>query len=95
MRSMVLVLLLSLPSLLSAEERVPVWRDLFNGKSREGWIDVSTSPETWSVRDGLLVCTGLPIGVMRSDQQYENFILHVEWRHMKPGGNAGLFVWGD
>ena len=22
-----------------------------------------------------------------------NFILHIEWRHMKPGGNTGVFVW--
>ena len=70
-------------------------RDLFNGKDLEGWVDVNTSPETWSVRDGLLVCTGQPIGVMRSDRQYENFILEIEWRHMEPGGNSGIFLWCD
>ncbi len=32
---------------------------------------------------------------MRSDKQYENFILHIEWRHMEPGGNSGVFVWSD
>ncbi len=74
---------------------VPVWRDLFNGKDLSGWIDVNTSPDTWSVRDGLLVCRGKPIGVMRSDRQYENFILHIEWRHMEPGGNSGVFIWSD
>jgi hypothetical protein len=26
---------------------------------------------------------------------YENFILELEWRHMQPGGNAGVFIWGD
>lgn len=71
------------------------FRDLFNGKDLSGWIDVNTSPETWSVRDGMLICTGLPIGVMRSDRQYENFILEVEWRHMQPGGNSGMFLWCD
>ncbi len=70
-------------------------RDLFNGKDLTGWVDVNTSDETWSVRDGLLVCTGLPIGVMRSDRQYENFILEIEWRHMQPGGNSGIFLWCD
>ncbi|TWU26925.1 hypothetical protein Pla52o_07810 [Novipirellula galeiformis] len=73
----------------------PQFRDLFNGKDLSGWIDVNTSPETWSVKDGLLVCTGLPIGVMRSDRQYENFILEVEWRHMEAGGNSGVFLWSD
>ena len=71
------------------------FRDLFNGKDLTGWIDVNTSPETWSVKDGLLICTGQPIGVMRTDRQYENFIIEVEWRHMEPGGNSGMFLWSD
>lgn len=69
--------------------------DLFNGKDLSGWIDVNTSEETWSVKDGLLVCTGLPIGVMRSEKQYENFLLHIEWRHMEAGGNSGIFIWSE
>jgi len=73
----------------------PVWVDLFNGKDLSGWVDVNTSPETWSVKDGLLVCSGHPIGVMRSEKHYENFILVVEWRHMEPGGNSGVFLWSD
>ncbi len=74
---------------------IPKWVDLFNGKDLTGWIDVNTSPETWSVKDGLLICKGKPIGVMRSEKQYENFLLHVEWRHMEPGGNSGIFAWSD
>ncbi len=73
----------------------PQFVDLFNGTDLTGWVDVNTSPETWSVRDGLLVCTGQPIGVMRSEKQYENFILHIEWRHMEAGGNSGVFVWSE
>lgn len=73
----------------------PGWVDLFNGKDLNGWIDVNTSPDTWSVKDGLLVCSGQPIGVMRSEKHYENFILVVEWRHMEPGGNSGVFLWSD
>ena len=72
---------------------VPQWRDLFNGKDLTGWINVNTDPDTWKVKDGLLVCTGHPIGVMRSEKQYENFMLHIEWMHMEPGGNSGVFVW--
>ena len=74
---------------------VPQWVDLFNGKDLTGWVDVNTSPDTWSVKDGLLICKGKPIGVMRSEKQYENFLLHVEWRHMEPGGNSGIFAWSD
>ena len=69
--------------------------DLFNGKDLSNWTDVNTSPDTWSVKDGLLVCTGNPIGVMRSNKKYENFVLVVEWRHMEAGGNSGVFLWSD
>ena len=71
------------------------FRDLFNGRDLTGWVRVNLDPDTFFVRDGLLVCRGKPIGVMRSDRQYENFILHVEWRHMEAGGNSGVFLWSD
>jgi len=74
---------------------VPQFRDLFNGRDLTGWIDVNTSKDTWKVRDGLLICSGQPIGVMRSEKQYENFMLHIEWRHMEAGGNSGVFVWSE
>ncbi len=82
-------------SLATAGAQEIGFRDLFNGRDLTGWVDVNTSPQTWSVRDGLLVCSGLPIGVMRSDRQYENFVLEVEWRHMALGGNSGMFLWCD
>lgn len=81
--------------LFAADEPVPGFRDLFNGKDLSGWVNVNTSTDTWSVRDGVLVCSGHPIGVMCSDRQYENFILHVEWMHIEPGGNSGVFIWSD
>ena len=68
---------------------------LFNGQDLSGWVNVNTAEDTWSVKDGLLVCSGQPIGVMRSEKQYENFILHIEWRHMEAGGNSGVFVWSE
>ncbi len=58
------------------------------------WINVNTVKKGWTVNeDGVLVNLGLPIGVVRSEKQYENFILHVEWMHMEPGGNSGVFAW--
>ena len=74
-------------------EDLPGFRPLFNGRDLSGWMPVNTAPETWTVRDGLLVCSGHPTGVMRSAKQYENFILHIEWRHMEAGGNSGVFIW--
>lgn len=76
-------------------KELPKFVSLFNGKDLSGWVDVNTSPKTWQVKDGLLVCSGKPIGVMRSEKQYENFMLHIEWRHIQAGGNSGVFVWSE
>lgn len=59
------------------------------------WKNVNTDRDTWHVDKDLLICKGKPIGVMRSEKQYENFILHIEWMHMEPGGNSGTFVWSS
>jgi 3-keto-disaccharide hydrolase len=68
---------------------------LFDGKDLSGWVPINVPPETFTVHDGIIVSTGKPTGMLRTDKPYENFIIELEWRHMKPGGNAGLFVWGD
>lgn len=57
------------------------------------WINVNTAPDTWHMEKDMLICSGHPIGVMRSEKQYENFIMHIEWMHVESGGNSGVFVW--
>jgi hypothetical protein len=68
---------------------------LFNGKDLTGWFPVNCPPQTFTVRDGLIVTTGSPNGVMRTAKQYENFIFEMEWKHLKEKGNSGLMVWSD
>ncbi len=85
----------SLLLLGAAPQEVPGWKDLFNGKDLAGWVNVNCAPDTWSVKDGMIHCSGKPTGVMRSEKQYENFVIHIEWMHLKPGGNSGLFAWSD
>lgn len=67
---------------------------LFNGANLDGWVNVNGAPETWSVTNGMIHCTGHPIGAMRTPRQYENFILEADWRHLSVGGNSGIFIWG-
>ena len=81
----------TLTSRASDENFVP----LFNGKNLDGWVNVNCAPETWTVRDGIIVCTGIPTGVLRTTRQYENYILELEWRHLHKRGNAGLFIHSD
>ncbi|MBI4606896.1 MAG: DUF1080 domain-containing protein, partial [Planctomycetes bacterium] len=79
----------------AAEAEEGKLKPLFNGKDLSGWVNVNGAPSTWSVRDGTIVCTGKPICVLRTERQYENFIVELEWRHLVKGGNAGFFVWSD
>ncbi len=78
-----------------AEPPSEIWKSLFNGQDLSGWVPVNVAPNTFTVRDGMIISTGKPTGVMRTKQMFENCIVELEWRHMHPGGNAGLFLWGD
>ncbi len=75
----------------SSEPFVP----LFNGRDLSGWVPVNVAPGTFTVRDGMIVSTGVPTGVMRTTKHYENFILEVDWKHIKQGGNAGVFLYSE
>lgn len=68
--------------------------DKVKGTSIE-WIQVNTEAATWELEGGELICSGLPIGVIRSKRRYDNFLMHIEWKHMEAGGNSGTFVWSD
>jgi len=67
----------------------PGWVELGEGD----FADVNGDPETWTWQDGLLTCTGTPIGVFRTRRHYTNFEMVIRWRHLKSGGNSGVFVW--
>jgi len=94
-RSLSAALCLLLAPALPAQED-DGFRPLFNGKDLSGWVVVNTAPSTWAFNaEGMLTCTGKPIGEIRTEKMYQNFILELEWRHLKPQGNAGIFVWAD
>src|SRR3954468_19885037 len=67
----------------------PGWRDL----RLESFTRVNCDPETWSWTNGMIHCTGQPIGVIRTPNLVTNFELVAEWRHLQSGGNSGIFVW--
>ena len=45
---------------------VPQFLYLLNGNRLANWVNVNTSPETWRIKNDVLVYSGHPIGVMRS-----------------------------
>ena len=61
---------------------------LFNGKDLTGWTHVLADPnvtmeDVWSVKDGVLVCKGEPLGFIQTAAEYTSFQLLVEWRWAK------------
>ena len=71
--------------------------DLWNGTDLSGLImvleDSSADPaDVWSVRDGLIYCTGIPSGYFRTEKSYGNYKLHVTWRWPEEPGNSGVLL---
>jgi hypothetical protein len=67
---------------------------LFNGQDLSGWSHFLVDPkvpatDVWSVRDGVLVCKGEPLGYLYTNTEYTSFRLVVEWR-WTPGAAARL-----
>lgn len=75
---------------------------LFNGKDLSGWkmfSDPTNSipPEqVWSVKDGVIVCKGFPLGYLITEKEYGDYMLTLEWRWAPKGDNdkrnSGVFV---
>ncbi len=69
------------------------YRALFNGKDLKNWVNINGHDTTWTVKDRMIMCTGKPICMLRTKKMYENFILELQWQHLKRVSNAGVFVW--
>jgi hypothetical protein len=83
--------------LMSCSERpaVTVETDtkLFNGTDLDGWSHVLVGDgvkkeDVWSVKDGVLVCKGTPLGYLVTKTTHQDFTLSFEWR-WAPGGKPG------
>ncbi len=76
---------------------------LFNGTDLHGWTpflpDLVGKPHVdqyaaWTVDNGTLVCKGQPIGYLRTNEKYTNYVLKLQWRFNpeKGAGNSGVLV---
>ena len=64
---------------------------LFNGSNLDGWVIMGKS-EGWSVVDGVIHSDGGKGGNwLRSQKEYENFSLVLEYK-VSTGGNGGVFI---
>jgi len=65
------------------------WQEL----TLEDFVNVNGDETTWTQDGSSIVCTGKPLGGARTQDEYENFELVMEWKHHTHAGNSGLFVW--
>lgn len=69
-------------------------RELFNGRDLSGW-NVFTSPtsdDVFQVKDGLIQVSGQPMGYLYTQDVFEDFQLHIEWRYPEKASNSGIFL---
>ena len=71
--------------------------ELFNGRDLAGWVCV-TDPEgvgdardAFSVQNGNIRIAGSPFWYMRTEETYDDYRLHVEWRWIGEATNSGIF----
>ena len=67
----------------------PGWKAL----GEDYFTNVNCKADTFKWKEGVIYCTGNPVGVIRSKKPLTNFEMVCEWRHMKFAGNAGIFAW--
>lgn len=71
---------------------------LFNGKNLDGWtcyLGDSNVPcdQVWSVKDGVLHCTGKPTGYLITKRNdFADYRLQLQWRWPNKPGNNGVLV---
>ncbi|MEZ5396563.1 MAG: DUF1080 domain-containing protein [Bryobacterales bacterium] len=67
----------------------------------ELWTQEGGDADTWSMRDGMIYCAGVPDSFLRSKKIYRDFVFRAEWRFIKEGWvqeapdhwpNAGFFI---
>ncbi|MEN6309600.1 MAG: DUF1080 domain-containing protein [Anaerohalosphaeraceae bacterium] len=66
---------------------------VFSGKDLTGWAAYpANTTGIWSVKDGIIHCEGKPNGYIRTEQEYSNYHLHLEWRWVQTPTNSGVLL---
>jgi len=70
------------------------WKTLFDGKTLEGWV-VRDKKELWGVEQNAIHCLGMGGGYLHTADQYEDYVLALEF-NVDKGANSGVFIrWSD
>jgi hypothetical protein len=94
-----MLLIASSESQVTTEKPTTGTVELFNGTNLDGWSHVLVGEgvkleDVWSVKDGMIICKGKPLGYLYTKGSYQNFTLSFDWR-WAPGtepGNSGVLL---
>ena len=65
---------------------------LFNGKDLTGWTLSSPKlKDTWGVKDGCMTNKGKPAGYIRTTEDFTNYVIRLQFRHLTRGNSGVLF----
>ncbi len=65
---------------------------IFTGENLDGWtVNSDALKDTWSVKDGVMVNKGRPVGYIRTTEDFTNYILRLQFRH-QGRGNGGVLL---
>ena len=70
------------------------WTSIFDGKSLDGW-STTGNPEGWTVEDECIVCTVQGGKYLYTQDQYENFVLSVDFKIAEKTNSGIFFRWSD
>jgi len=87
---LIFVMLAGVSWLIAAED----WKSLFDGKTSNGWVEVTGKPvpaNSWTVVDGCLKTVVTPGGAqdIRTVESYQSFDLEFDWKVLE-NGNSGV-----
>lgn len=71
------------------DEPVAGWTSLFNGTNLDGWVKMNNC--SFIATNGVLHLAGGQ-GWLRTEREFTNFILEVEWRARETNYNSGVFL---
>ena len=103
MRSFLSLALLAVVALAAPADDKDGFTPLFDGKSLDGWTFIvkpdkdgkkADPKDTWSVKGGVIRCTGKPNGCMVTTKEYGDYVLKVKWRFPADGkgGNSCVLL---
>ncbi|MFE5320901.1 DUF1080 domain-containing protein [Paenibacillus sp. NPDC056579] len=81
-------------NVLTEEEINSGYRLLFDGETLNGWA-ATKHPDGWLVQGGNIVCKGESNGYLYTVDQFENFIIHLEYKAASKTNSGIFFRWSD